>query len=141
MTAEAVLARLASATRVTRTLRSGMGWTGEGAGIVESTWDGDTLVLTEVGTWSADGGRPMRWRASSLWRADGGALAVVVQRQDVPASAVLDRRAGGAWVGRTPFVCAPDHYAVSLHPADGTVEVTWRVDGPAKADVVASRYR
>ena len=139
--ARGILTRLAAATHVTRTLRSGTGWRGAGTGAVEAAWDGDVLVLTEAGTWAADGGRPMRWRTSSRWRSEAGALAVEVQRQDAPASAVLDPQAGGAWVGRAPFVCAPDRYAVSLHPADGTVEVTWRVDGPAKADAVASRYR
>ena len=139
--ARGILTRLAAATQVTRTLRSGTGWTGEGTGSVGAVWDGDVLVLTEAGTWAADGGRPMRWRASSRWWAEGGALAVEVQRQDAPASAVLDRRAGGAWVGRAPFVCAPDRYVVSLHLRAEAVEVTWRVDGPVKADAVASRYR
>ncbi|WP_143537387.1 DUF6314 family protein [Rubrivirga sp. SAORIC476] len=124
-----------------RTLRSGAGWAGEGTGTVDATWDGDVLVMTEAGTWAADGGRPMRWRASSRWWVEGAALAVEILRQDVPASAVLDLGVCGAWVGRAPFVCAPDRYAVSLRLGPEAVEVTWTVEGPSKADRVVSRYR
>ena len=141
MTAADVLARLAASTTAVRTMRSGTRLVGEGTGTVATVADGSTLVLTETGSWAPGDGPLMRWRAVSRWHAEGASLAVAHLRQGAPASAVLDRRPDGTWVGRRPHVCGADRYAVSLRLGPEAVEVTWTVDGPAKADVVATRYR
>jgi hypothetical protein len=47
----------------------------------------------------------------------------------------------GAWVGRAPYVCGADRYAISLRLGPEAVEVTWTVDGPRQAETVVTRYR
>ena len=102
--------------------------------------DGSAVVLWESGAWAPGGGRLLRWRSSSRWWAEGGALAVEHARQGVPASAVLDG-AGSVWTGRQPHVCGADLYSVSLRVGAGAVEVAWDVAGPHKAGRVVTRFR
>ena len=140
--AEAVLARLAAATRAAVEVRAGAGGGGNGVGRVEGTRDGDAVVVAESGEWAYDGGRPMRWRAVSRWRAEGPALAVEHVRQGTPARAVLDRQPDGRWLGRAPHRCGGDEYRAALDVSPGGgVTVTWTVSGPCKAAEIVTRYR
>ena len=139
-TAEAVLARLAAATRAAVTVRTGQGAGGTGEGTATATRDGDVLVVADDGAWSYGGGAPMRWRAVSRWRTEGDALAVEHVRQGEPAHAVLDRQPDGAWRAREPHVCGADRYDARLDVEPDAVVVTWTVSGPCKAAVVATRY-
>lgn len=134
MQAADLLARLAASTRAT--VRTG-GDRGEGD--VDARWDDGALVLSAEGTW-APGGRLVRWRSRSRWHVEGEALAVAWLRQDAPAAVTLDRQPAGAWVGRAPFVCAPDTYSATLRGEAGEIVVTWTVTGPRKAMVIETRY-
>ena len=140
MTAQAVLARLADATDVRVEVASGDGWTGAGRGVVKTRRDGEGVVVAEAGTWAAGGGRPMAWTAEARWWAEGPALAVEHRRQGTPASAVLDWT-GGRWRARTPHLCAPDAYDVTLWADADGVAVAWTVTGPRKDDRIVTRYR
>ena len=141
MTADHVLARLADATRTLVAVRSGVGMGGEGEGTVEVSRDGDALVVSESGEWTYGDGRPMRWRAVSRWRAQGGALAVEHVRQGTPARAVLDRQPDGRWQSRAPHACGEDLYVAEVMTDADAVVVTWTISGPCKQARVTTRYR
>lgn len=135
-----ILARLGAATRTTVEVRSGQGAGGTGEGTATVTREGDTLVVTEAGTWATSASGPVRWRAVSRWRAEGEALAVEHVRQGEPAVAVLDRGEDGVWTGRAPYLCGPDRYEATLEPGPEAVTVTWTVSGPCKAARITTRY-
>ncbi|WP_412068779.1 DUF6314 family protein [Rubrivirga sp. IMCC43871] len=139
MSATEVLARLARASTARVEVSAGTGVSGTGAGTVGATREGEVVVLAEVGEWAPAGGRAMRWRASSRWRAEGGALAVEHVRQGTPARAVLDL-VDGAWVGREPHICGHDQYACTLTPEGEALAVAWTISGPCKAARVVTRY-
>lgn len=139
-TAADVLARLADAGTARVEVSSGTGVSGTGAGTVDAAREGGVVVLAETGEWAPAGGRPMRWRASSRWRAEGAALAVEHVRQGTPATAVLDRQPDGAWVGREPHLCGQDRYTATLRLGPEAVEVAWTISGPCKAARVVTRY-
>ena len=138
--AEAVLARLARATAAGVEVSSDTGVAGSGDGTVEAGWEGAEVVLAETGEWAPAGGRPMRWRASSRWRAEGAALAVEHVRQGTPATAVLDLGPDGTWVGREPHLCGRDLYACTVRRDGDALAVAWTISGPCKAARVVTRY-
>ncbi len=134
-----MLARLARAATARVEVSSEAGVSGTGAGTVQATREGGVVVLAEAGEWAPAGGRAMRWRASSRWRAQGAALAVEHVRQGTPARAVLDW-ADGAWVGREPHVCGQDLYSCTVRPDGDALAVAWTISGPCKAARVVTRY-
>ena len=141
VTADAILARLAEATDAAVTVRSGSAGTGgHGAGAVQVVTEAGVVVVSETGEWTYGDGRPMRWRATSRWWADGAALAVEHVRQGTPARAILDCQPDGQWLGRAPHACGDDLYSVHLGTEAGEVAVTWTISGPCKAARIMTRY-
>ena len=135
-----VLARLGATTRATVEVRAGQGASGTGEGTATASREGDVLVVTEAGTWTYAGGTPMRWRAVSRWRAEGGALAVEHVRQGESAVAVLNRQPDGTWRARAPYLCGQDRYEAALKVTPEAVRVTWTVSGPCKAARTVTQY-
>ncbi|PRY95397.1 hypothetical protein BCF33_1016 [Hasllibacter halocynthiae] len=124
---------LDGAWRLAREVRHAAGGTVRAEGTARFAPEGDGLAEREEGRAVLPGGSGMAFEQRRLWRAEGGRL--TLWKGDGTLLCVLD---GGEGV----HGCPPDLYRVRLDlsglPSDWSAE--WRVTGPRKDYVMATRY-
>ncbi len=143
-----LLERLTAVRRVSFEARSPVnaGWNGQGRGIVRTeVQDPATLVFTETGDWTPEGGSTLSFRNTYRWTLLENHRSVRLEhaRYGLDRSVFLFDLAAGAsntWTPIHPHRCGLDVYQATLEILPAHIDLHWHIEGPRKKERILYRY-
>lgn len=123
---------------------TGIGWEGEGAGVVKvSEIMLDVLIFEESGHWQQSGGKEIRFTNIYRWTKLEELLKLEHLRFGPDKPVFLFEMApdkDGIWREVAPHLCKQDCYSAILQLDDARLLLNWLVRGPTRDEAISYVY-